>query len=93
MTGGPVRDYFANLPMPRLGPPALCPTPRFEQRYVQVVPAAPFVFDYVFRPSGHRLHLGFPVGEHADDAGSPTDLAFEVFADVARPDLGPMLHR
>lgn len=48
----------------------------FEQRYVQVTLAAPFVFAYVFQPSGYQYQRGFPIGERADDAGSASDSLF-----------------
>ena len=64
----------------------------FEQRYVQVTPAAPLVFDYVFQPGGHQHQRGFPVGERADGAGSAADLPVQPLDGAVRPDPGPMLH-
>ena len=51
----------------------------------------PFAVDDVFQAGGNQHQRGFPVGERADDAGTPPDLPVEPLDGVVRADAPPML--
>lgn len=51
--------------------------PPFQQRHVQVATRPPLALRDVLQPCCHEHESGVPVGEGADHAGTPTDLAVQ----------------